>query len=48
MIDNDDDNHLIDAEDSSTDDDDQQEDEGEQTLSLPPVAGSGKCKIKKI
>lgn len=41
MIDDDDD-RLIDAEDSSSD-----EGEGEQTLSLPPVAGSGKRKIKK-
>lgn len=47
--DNDDDDRLIDAEDSSTDDDndDNQVADEEQTLSLPPVTGSGKRKIKK-
>jgi RNA recognition motif-containing protein len=46
----DEDDRLIDAEDSSTDDDDDQQEDGEQeeqTLSLPPVVGSGKRKIKK-
>ena len=50
VIENDDDDRLIDAEDSSTDDDgDQQggEEEEQQTLSLPPVTGSAKRKIKK-
>ena len=53
MMDQEDDDRLIDAEDSSTDDDDDGDriagegDEEERTLSLPPVPGSGKRKIKK-